>query len=100
MSNLSMNIPHQLGKEEALNRIQSVLKNVEAKFGNQISDLQQDWQGNTGNFSFRVMNMPVSGILTVNDNDVALDSKLPMAAAMFQGKIKSVILEEARKVLS
>jgi hypothetical protein len=30
---------------------------------------------------------------------VALDSKLPMAAAMFQGKIKSVILEEAKKVL-
>ena len=100
MSNLSMSIPHQLGKEEALNRIQSVLKNVEAKFGSQVSDLQQDWQSNTGNFSFRVMNMPVSGTLTVNDNDVALDSKLPMAAAMFQGKIKSIILEEARKVLS
>ena len=74
MSNLSMSIPHQLGKEEALNRIQSVLKNVEAKFGNQVSDLQQDWQSNTGNFSFRVMNMPVSGTLIVNDNDVALDS--------------------------
>ncbi len=93
-----MSIPHQLGKEEALNRIQSVLKNVEAKFGNQVSDLQQDWQSNTGNFSFRVMNMPVSGTLIVNDNDVALD--LPAAAAMFQGKIKSIILEEARKVLS
>ena len=100
MSNLSMSIPHQLGKEEALNRMHSVLKNVEAKFGNQVSDLQQDWQSNTGNFSFRVMNMPVSGTLTVNDNDVALDSKLPAAAAMFQGKIKSIILEEARKVLS
>jgi hypothetical protein len=47
-----------------------------------------------------VMNMPVSGTLTVNNADVALDSKLPMAAAMFSGKIKSVIMEEAKKVLS
>jgi hypothetical protein len=94
-----MSIPHQLGQQEALSRIQSVLKNVESRFGNQVSDLQQDWNGNTGEFSFKVMNMPVSGTLKVSDNDVALDSKLPMAAAMFQGKIKSVIMEEARKVL-
>jgi hypothetical protein len=99
MSTLSMSIPHQLGQQEALNRIQSVLENVKSKFGNQVSDLQQSWNGNNGEFSFKVMNMPVSGTLKVNDNDVALDSKLPMAAAMFQGKIKSVILEEARKVL-
>ena len=99
MSTLSMSIPHELGKEEALNRIQSVLKNVQAKFGNQVSDLEQNWNGNTGEFSFKVMSMPVSGTLTVNDADVALDSKLPMAAAMFQGKIKSIIMEEARKVL-
>jgi len=95
-----MNIPHQLGQEEALKRIQSVLKNVEARFGSQVKDLQQNWNGHTGNFSFSVMNMPVSGTLTVNAADVALDSKLPMAAAMFQGKIKSVIMEEATKVLS
>jgi hypothetical protein len=99
MSTLSMSIPHQLGKDEALNRIQSVLKNVQAKFGNQVSDLEQNWNGNAGEFSFKVMNMPVSGTLKVNDADVALDSKLPMAAALFEGKIKSIIMEEARKVL-
>lgn len=100
MSNLSMNIPHQLGQEEALKRIQSVLKNVEARFGSQVKDLKQNWNGSTGDFSFSVMNMPVSGTLSVNSSEVSLDSKLPMAAAMFQGKIKSVIMEEAAKVLS
>lgn len=99
MSNLTMNIPHQLGREEALKRIQSVLKNVEARFGNQVSDLHQEWDENAGKFSFRVMNMPISGTLTVSDADVALDSKLPLAASLFEGKIKSVILEEAKKVL-
>ncbi len=96
MSNLSMNIPHQLDEKEALNRIQSVLKNVQARFGDQVKDLQQEWNGNTGTFAFKVMNMAVSGTLTVNKSDVALNSKLPLAASMFQGKIKSVIMEEAK----
>ena len=100
MSKLEMNIPHQLTQEEALKRIQTLLKRVESQFGAQVQDMQQDWNGNRGDFSFRVMNMPVSGTLTVNEGDVALDSKLPMAAAMFSGKIKSVIMDEAKKVLS
>lgn len=94
-----MEIPHPLNQQEAQDRIQSVLKNVEARFAGQVKDLKQDWNGNSGTFSFSVMGMPVSGTLTVNNGNVQLDSKLPMAAAMFQGKIKSVILEEAKKVL-
>ena len=80
--------------------IKSLLEKVQAQFGNQVQDLRQEWKGNTGVFSFTVMNMPVSGTLTVNTGNVALDSKLPMAASLFQGKIKSVIMEEAKKVLS
>lgn len=100
MPNLEMSIPHQLDQQEALNRIQSLLKKVEAQFPGQLKELKQDWTGNTGAFSFKVMNMPVSGTLTVNSNDVALDSQIPLAAVMFQGKIKSVIMEEAEKVLA
>jgi hypothetical protein len=100
MSKLEMNIPHQLDQQEAVNRIQTLLKRVEAQFGNQVQNLQQDWNGNEGKFSFTVMNMPISGTLKVNQGDVSLDSQLPMAAAMFSGKIKSVIMEEAKKVLS
>jgi hypothetical protein len=100
MSKLEMNIPHELGQEEALTRVQTLLKRIQMQFGSQVQDVQEEWHGNQGSFSFKVMNMPVSGTLTVNNADVALDSKLPLAAAMFSGKIKSVIMEEAKKVLS
>ena len=73
---------------------------MQSRFSGQIKDVNQEWNDNEGSFSFSVMNMPVSGKLTVNNGDVALDGKLPMAAALFQGKIKEVIMEEARKVLS
>jgi hypothetical protein len=100
MSKLEMNIPHQLDQQEAISRVQNLMKRVESQFGAQVKDVEQEWNGNQGRFSFKVMNMPVSGTLTVNQTDVALDSQLPMAAAMFSGKIKSVIMEEAKKVLS
>jgi len=100
MPNIAMNIPHSIGKEEALNRIKNLLGNVQSKFSGQIKDVKEEWNDNEGSFSFSVMNMPVSGKLTVNNGDVALDGKLPLAASLFQGKIKEVIMEEAKKVLS
>jgi hypothetical protein len=100
MPNIEMNIPHSLGREEAMNRIRQLLGNVQQRFAGQVSDIQQNWTDNEGTFSFSVMNMPVSGKLTVNNNDVELDGKLPLAAVLFQGKIKSLIMEEAKKVLT
>ena len=100
MPSIEMSIPHAIGQEEALNRIKKLLDNVQTRFSGQLKDVQQDWNNNEGSFSFSVMNMPVSGKLTVNNGDVALDGKLPLAASLNQGKIKEVIMEEAKKVLS
>jgi hypothetical protein len=100
MPNIEMSIPHSLGKDEAMNRIRQLLGNVQQRFAGQVKDIQQNWTDNEGTFSFSVMNMPVSGKLTVNSNDVALDGKIPLAASLFQGQIKSVIMQEAKKVLS
>jgi hypothetical protein len=100
MPNIQMSIPHSIGKEEALARIKSLLGNVQTRFAGQLKDVNQEWTDNQGTFSFSVMNMPVSGKLTVNNDEVTLDGKLPLAASLFQGKIKEVIMEEAKKVLS
>jgi hypothetical protein len=100
MPSIEMSIPHSIGREEALNRIKNLLGNVQTRFSGQLKDVKQEWNNNEGSFSFSVMNMPVSGKLTVNSSDVALDGKLPLAASLFKGKIKEVIMEEAKKVLS
>ncbi len=96
---MQINIPHQLSQEEVHRRAGEVLKSVEQKFAGQVKDLQQEWDGNNGKFSFTVMGMSVSGTLTINPSDILLESKLPLAATFFEGKIKETILEEAKKVL-
>ncbi|RYG23288.1 MAG: hypothetical protein EOO01_44405 [Chitinophagaceae bacterium] len=100
MPNIEMSIPHSIGQEEALTRIKKLIGNVQTKFAGQVKDVQEEWNGNEGAFSFSVMGMAISGKLTVNNSEVALDGKLPLAASMFQGKIKELIADEAKKVLS
>ena len=95
-----MSVPHQLGQQETTRRIQDLLPKMKADYGDQIRDLQEEWHGNTGHFSFSVMGFSVSGTLTVNENSVDLDGNLPFAATFFKGKIKSVIEEKAQEILA
>jgi hypothetical protein len=99
MASLNINIPHELEKEEALKRIQSLLQKIEMQYADKIKDLKQEWNGDTGAFSFQAMSFPVSGTLSVRDTEVVLDGELPFAASFFKGTIKSVIMDEAQKVL-
>lgn len=100
MPSLDMSVPHSLGKEEARKRIQDLLPKMKSDYADQIKDLQEEWDGDTGRFSFSIMGFPVSGTLRVNDSSVDLDGNLPFAAAFFKGKIKTVIEEKAQQILA
>ena len=100
MPSLEMSIPHKLTREEARRRIQDLLPKMKNDYGDQIKNLHEEWNGDTGSFSFSVMGFAVSGTLTVKDASVDLDGSLPFAATFFKGKIKSVIEEKAHEVLA
>ncbi|MGZ5285379.1 MAG: polyhydroxyalkanoic acid system family protein [Kaistella sp.] len=99
MPAIEMSIPHNLTQEEAQRRIQELLPKMKSDFAGQVKDLREEWNGNTGKFSFTAMGFSVSGTLTVNDSSVDLDGDLPFAATLFKGKIKSVIEEKAQQIL-
>lgn len=100
MASIEMSIPHKLSQQEARRRIQELLPKMKSDYADQIKDLQEEWNDNTGRFSFSIMGFAVSGTLTVNESTVDLDGNLPFAAAFFKGKIKSVIQEKAEQILA
>lgn len=100
MPSINMSIPHKLTQEEAKRRIQELLPKMKADYADQIKDLHEEWNGNTGIFSFAIMGFSVSGSLTVSESSVDLDGDLPFAATFFKGKIKSVIQEKAQEILA
>lgn len=84
MPKLSIQIPHNLGREEATRRI----KEQSAKAAQQVTGLEQQWQDHTATFRFKAIGFDVSGSLAVEDTAVKIDVDLPLAAAMFKGMIQ------------
>ena len=99
MPKMSMTIPHQLGEQEALSRIQGMLGDVKQQYGSQITDLSERWNGNTGDFSFKAMGLALAGKIQVREREVAIDGDLPWAAKPFQGTIEATIRERAERLL-
>ncbi|MFA6432791.1 MAG: polyhydroxyalkanoic acid system family protein [Candidatus Paceibacterota bacterium] len=95
-----MSVPHSLPQGEALLRIKKLLGEVKTQFADKISDLQEQWTGNTGTFSFSAMGFSISGNLTVGQDQVKLDGKLPFAAMFFKGKIEQTVRERAESLLA
>jgi len=100
MSKLNMAVSHRLSQDEALRRIKTLLGETKKQFADKISNLHEEWNGNTGNFSLSAMGFPVSGTLTVKSSEVQLSGHLPFAATFFKGKIASVIRERAEALLA
>ena len=100
MASFKMNIPHQLSQEEALFRIKNLLGKMKLEQKDKISNLQEDWNGETGNFQFTTFGYDLSGVIKVQDSSIDIDAKIPAAVALFKGTIKDLIDKKARELLS
>ncbi len=100
MPKLDMTIPHHLSQDEALKRIKGLLGEVKTGFAAKISDLREEWNGNSGKFSFSAMGFSVSGTLIVKSSEMELSGNLPFAATFFKGKIESTIRERAEELFA
>jgi hypothetical protein len=100
MARLKMTFPHRLAQDEALQRIKTLLGEVKNQFVDKISDLSEEWNGNTGTFSLSAMGFSVSGTLIVKPSEVQISGTLPFAALFFKGRIESAIRERAETLLA
>jgi hypothetical protein len=99
MPKLNVAIDHNLTQDEALKCIKTLLTDVKAQFADKISDLHEEWDGNTGKFSFSAMKFNVSGVLMVSPSQIELAGNIPFPALPFKGKIESTIRDQAKTLL-
>ncbi|WP_336516409.1 polyhydroxyalkanoic acid system family protein [Pollutibacter soli] len=99
MSTLNVKIPHELSKEEALERIKNMLSGLKEQQKDKINNLKENWDGSKGSFSFSVMGFDLAGDVNVSDKDVEINSKLPFAVSFFKSTIEEMIAKEAQKLL-
>ena len=97
---MTVTIPHQLPPAEAEARVKNLLEKVKAQFGDKIDNLEETWEGNTGNFKLSMSGQAASGTIRLLPAAVQVDIVLPFLATFFKGKIKSVIETEGAKILA
>lgn len=100
MATLDIDIPHNLPREEALRRIKNLLTETKNDHGDKISDLKEQWTGDTGQFSFNAKGFDIAGTLTVTDANIQLRGKIPFAVSLFKGTITKAINEKAAELLA
>ena len=100
MAPFKMNIPHRLSQEEALARIKGLLGKLMQEQKDKISNVKEEWSGDTGNFQFTAKGFDLSGVIRVQPSSIDVDAKVPFAVSLFQGKIKQLINEKAGELLA
>jgi putative polyhydroxyalkanoate system protein len=100
MPQFNVRVPHNLPRDEARKRLERFAQRLEQKFQNQVSDLQQSWQDDTLNFRFKTFGIQLEGDISVADDALNVDGKLPFSAMMFRGKIENSIREELERIVA
>jgi len=100
MSSFRTEVPHQLGKDQATERLKVFLDRIAERYKDQVSHLDGTWDENTLNFSLTTYGFDIKGTLTVEDRLARLEGKLPFAALAFRGKIEKTIASELERELS
>ena len=100
MANLVVAIPHVLGEEEALSRLQVRQHEVKSAYQQYLTNLEETWEGNSLRYRFSTFGINVRGTITVEPAQVVIRTELPMMAMMFKGAIEKQIREELGKVLA
>lgn len=95
---LVITIPHRLGKEEALKRIQPALGTVSRSFPAITVD-EEIWSGPRMSFRVRALGQSASGTVTVEDDFVRLEAVLPWLLHRFAQAIQRTVSGRAKVLL-
>jgi Putative polyhydroxyalkanoic acid system protein (PHA_gran_rgn) len=96
---LVVSIPHRLGKEEALRRLQSGLHGAAASFGHLFAIDEANWAGDHLQFRVHSLGQTVNGTIDVAEDYVRLEVLLPWLLAMLAEALLPAIRKEGALLL-
>jgi len=96
MPRLALQVPHALGRDEAMRRIKEQLP----KARELVSDLEEEWEDHTLSFRFKAMGFKVGGTMEVEDASANIQLDLPFAAMLAKGMIQQRVSDELGGILA
>jgi Putative polyhydroxyalkanoic acid system protein (PHA_gran_rgn) len=96
---LLVTIPHRLGKDEAVRRLQSGLGSVRSSYGHIFAIEEEIWTGEHLQFRVRALGQVASGTIVVAEDRVDLQVFLPWLLAKVAAAIQPLVRKEGTLLL-
>ena len=93
-------VPHSLTQEEALSRVKKLLGELKQAYGSQVSDVREQWDGSTCNFSLKMRVFKIQGSIKVRSEVVELNGKMPTGTGRYENKVRTLIEDRAKALLA
>ena len=100
MPRIQIEVPHQLGREIAIERLKNLAPQLKEKYPEFANNIQEEWDDQTLRFSFGAFGASIVGETEVQEASVQSRLELPMAAMILRGRIEKTIREELESVLA
>ncbi len=92
-------IPHRLGKQEAVRRLQAGFSNVRSTFGESFVVVKDEWAGDHLDFRASVLGQTTTGTVDVADDHVRLEVQLPWVLSLLADKAKALVQRQGKLML-
>ena len=92
-------IPHRLGREEAIRRLKAGFGNARSAFGAQFVVTQETWTDQRLDFTATVLGQATGGAIDVADDHVRIELQLPWMLAMIAEQAKALIQRHGQLML-
>lgn len=95
-----VSVPHRLSQEDALKRIMSLVEELKTRFGGQVTEIHEEWTDNSCKFSMKLKMFRLAGSIVVEPKVVVIRGTMPFGTGRYESKAKSLIQDQAQKLLS
>lgn len=99
MPQMKVSVDHNLDPDDAVKRLRSFLELIKQAYGDQVSQLEENWGDRSGTFSFKALGFKTSGSIEIDQSQVRVIGQLPLAALMFRGKVESTLRAQLERAL-
>ena len=93
-----VSLPHQLGKAEALRRLQTSLNDAQLSSGG-LFLFKNHWSGDHLDFRASMLGQTTTGTIDVAEDHVRLEVQLPWLLSMLANKAKALVEKQGKLML-
>jgi hypothetical protein len=100
MPSFHVRVPHALSIPHVQSRLAQLLANLQAGEVPDLDTLESRWSDNELHLRWQTRGLVLQGTLVIHAAHVEVTGTLPLAAALFRGRIERTIREELSRVLA